>query len=212
MKWKYIRYIVVVFSLLIFFYMAYLYVNNRLYHLDSFVYDNLIKIERNSITKGLIIITNLVSPVIILGTIIAMTVFMKRKQAVIMLTLNLILTVCLNLSLKYIFIRTRPNIKQLVTESGYSFPSGHAMISLAFYGFIIYLIYTSKSISRQHKKVFIPLIGLLIFLIGISRIYLGVHYVSDVIAGYSISLAYLIIYIEIIKKKVVINEKKQISK
>ena len=82
--------------------------------------------------------------------------------------------------LKLIIQRPRPDEYRIIDASGYSFPSGHSMISMAFYGFIIYLI--CKYVNNKILKYFlIGLLGSLIILIGVSRVYLGVHYVSDVL-------------------------------
>jgi undecaprenyl-diphosphatase len=68
-----------------------------------------------------------------------------------------------------------------------------------FYGYFIYLIY--KYVKNKYLKwTAISLLSILICLIGISRIYLGVHYTSDVLAGFLISISYLICYITIAKK------------
>ena len=90
----------------------------------------------------------------------------------------------------------------IINETGYSFPSGHSMIAVSFYGFIIFLIWR-MNIKKIYKFLFSLFTGFLIFLIGISRIYLGVHFPSDVIGGYSISLCFLIVYISLIRKRFV---------
>ena len=99
----------------------------------------------------------------------------------------------LNLMLKNIVERPRPIGYRLIDETGYSFPSGHSMISAAFYGLIIYFIWKNVK-NKKLKYISCALLGLLIAFIGISRIYLGVHYASDVLGGFIISIAYLIIF------------------
>lgn len=91
-------------------------------------------------------------------------------------------------------------------KHGYSFPSGHSMISAAFYGFLIYLIY-KKVKNKKLKITLIIVLSILIVSIGISRIYLGVHYTSDVLAGFTVSVSYLIIYTSIVKKIILEREK-----
>lgn len=73
------------------------------------------------------------------------------------------------------------------------------MVSLSFYGFLIYLIY--KNIQNKYIKwILILLLGLLIFIVGTSRIYLGVHYPSDVLTGFLLASSYLIIFIGVANK------------
>ncbi len=103
----------------------------------------------------------------------------------------------LNLELKVIFERVRPALwKQLITETSFSFPSGHALGSLFLYGFLAYLL-------AQNYPRFTPIIytlaTLLIMTIGFSRLYLGVHWPSDVLAGYSISIIWLTTCITMLK-------------
>ena len=71
------------------------------------------------------------------------------------------------------------------------------MASAAFYGFLIYLIY-KKIENKKLKIILMTILSLLILLIGVSRIYLGVHYTSDVFAGFCVSISYLAIYTHII--------------
>ena len=125
--------------------------------------------------------------------------FFKNKFIGIRLGINLFLVSMLNLLLKNIFLIPRPDTLTLISENGFSYPSGHAMTSLAFYGFLIYLVYQKMKPSIL-KKMIILLFILLIFLIGFSRIYLGVHHFGDILGGYLISLAYFILFIKLSQK------------
>ena len=117
----------------------------------------------------------------------------KKKASLI--SVNLILVFLINTLIKWIVQRPRPDeILRLIEESGFSFPSGHSMISMAFYGYITYLVY--KHVKDKKKRIiYCLLLLLLIALIGISRIYLGVHYLSDVLGGFAFSVAYLMLFI-----------------
>ena len=126
-------------------------------------------------------------------------IFIKNKKIGLGIFINLCTAALLNFTLKQIIRRPRPIDYRLITESGYSFPSGHTMVSTAFYGFIIYLIY--KNVKNKYIKIsLISALSILITLIGISRIYLGVHYTSDVLGGMFISISYLMIYINFFNK------------
>lgn len=88
-------------------------------------------------------------------------------------------------SLKLLFARPRP-LPSLVFENSFSFPSAHATLAVAVYGFLIYLVLKKKVTTCCRKEALIFLGFILILLVGISRLYLGVHYVTDVLAGYVI--------------------------
>ena len=103
-----------------------------------------------------------------------------------------------NIILKEFFNRARPLVPDLVHASGLSFPSGHAMFSIAFYGLIIYIVWEQLS-DRLTKIILTVLLTALILLIGISRVYLGVHYPSDVVAGFVAGFFWLITSIVIIR-------------
>ena len=91
----------------------------------------------------------------------------------------------LNLLLKQVFVRPRPAYPHTyLTETGFSFPSGHAMLSVAFFGAVAYLSYAYLKSFRM--KLLVTIAALVISgLIGYSRLYLGVHYLSDVLAGWA---------------------------
>jgi len=95
----------------------------------------------------------------------------------------MLLALSSNLILKQIINRSRPELEHLVTVKTLSYPSGHAMTAMAFYGFLIFLFYGFK-IHRFLKFTIITLLIFLIFSIGISRIYLGVHFPSDILGGF----------------------------
>ena len=134
---------------------------------------------------------------LILLTIILFIV-LKNKITGFLIAINLVIVTILNQLLKFVLQRPRPDDYRLIDESGYSFPSGHSMISMAFYGYLIYLIYKSK-FNKYVKIILITIFVFLILFIGISRIYLGVHYTSDVIAGILLSISYLIVFIKLFK-------------
>jgi undecaprenyl-diphosphatase len=92
----------------------------------------------------------------------------------------------LSKSLKGLFHRERPNLHRLAEETGYSFPSGHAMASLALFGIIAYLL-MRRARSAGGRALLAAVCALPPLAIGISRIYLGVHYPSDIIGGYLVS-------------------------
>lgn len=150
-------------------------------------------------------ITNFGGATFLILTAVILLIVIKNKKIGISIISNLGIIAVLNLLLKRVLQRPRPMEYRIINESGYSFPSGHSMISMAFYGFIIYLIY--KYVKNKYIKwALITILGTLIIAIGISRIYLGVHYTSDVLAGFLISISYLIVYISLVNKFVLERE------
>lgn len=173
-------------------------IDNNVY---NFISKNIMNDTLSSILKC---VTHLggVAFIVLLGVLCFM--FCKKNRWFI--TFDLVGCTVINQTIKYIVRRPRPNVLRLVSESGYSFPSGHSMISVAFYGLVIYLVY--KNVNNKYLKwTLITLLSLLILTIGFSRIYVGVHYFTDVVGGFFLALAYLIVYIYIYNKKVIKNEK-----
>lgn len=131
---------------------------------------------------------------------------LKKRRYVIQITSVILLASISNRMLKRFINRARPDAEQLVSVTSLSYPSGHSMSAMAFYGFLIYLVYNFK----MNRILKISLIVLLIFIIlgvGISRVYLGVHFPSDVAGGYLAGLIWIFFcvlifnLIEIYRKK-----------
>lgn len=157
----------------------------------NFISEHLISDNITPIAKG---ITQLGGAIFLIGVATILLIIIKNKKIGIQIWVNLAISTLLNVILKHIVQRPRPTEYRIIDETGYSFPSGHSMVSAAFYGFLIYLIY--KNVKNKYLKwTLITMLSMLIILIGTSRIYLGVHYTSDVLAGFLISISYLIVFI-----------------
>lgn len=145
------------------------------------------------------VITNFGGAVFLIIITVLLFITIKNRKIGASIFANLVIITALNQLIKVILQRPRPDEFRIVEASGYSFPSGHSMVSMAFYGYLIYLIY--KYVKNKYIKfVSIILLSILICLIGISRIYLGVHYTSDVLGGFLISISYLVLYTSAINK------------
>ncbi|SNR72286.1 MULTISPECIES: phosphatase PAP2 family protein [Hymenobacter] len=107
-------------------------------------------------------------------------------------------SITLNLALKYLYHRPRP-LLPLVSASGLSFPSGHAMISASFYGLLIYLVQTHVRRPLWRWTLTAALV-VLIALIGLTRVYLRVHYATDVLAGFTAGVVWLVVAIPLLKQ------------
>lgn len=196
---KKLKWIIFGILLLCFGMIAYLVLSNKTTGFDDFVYNSVI-IYRNDLMTGFFkFITFFASEIMVVLVSLIIFLFFKNKKYGMVVTINAICILILNVCLKLIFMRERPLDIMIITENGYSFPSGHAMAALGFYGFIIYLLW-HMNLGKKAKVIFSILLSILIILIGMSRIYLGVHYASDVLAGYLVSAAYLIIYITVVKR------------
>lgn len=142
--------------------------------------------------------------------VIFLMILNKKWWETLFFTMAVVGSTVFNLFLKWIFHRARPTIQPLIAETGYSFPSGHSMISFTVYGMLAYFLVLFLK-NKVAKRIIIVAFSLLIFLIGISRIYLGVHYPSDVIAGFSAGGVWLIFCLILLKIVLDIREKNHYS-
>lgn len=97
----------------------------------------------------------------------------------------------LNQFLKSLIQRPRPMHSAILSTQSWSFPSGHAMESLVEYGMVAYVVFVLVAWPRRWRVTVVLAAGVLILLIGSSRVYLGVHYFSDVLGGYAAGLIWL---------------------
>ncbi|MBO5477296.1 MAG: phosphatase PAP2 family protein [Clostridia bacterium] len=172
---------------------------------ESWIYSESVEHMSEPLTNVLKIITNIGGPIGILVICLTILLIPKLRNKVgIPVSLAVVSSFTLNFVLKLCFARERPNILRLVSESSFSFPSGHAMVNMALYTILI--IYTFKFMDK--KKFKIPLITfmtLLIVAIGFTRVYLGVHYAGDILGGWLLGFAVsMVIYM--IMKHTTIND------
>lgn len=170
-------------------------------NLDLRVQDYMQTINSPLLAKIMIVITYMGFPwtFVILCALISSYLFYRRETLeTIILNTTLISTWGIMEGLKYLFERSRPAGEALTVASGYSFPSGHAMISIAFYGFLAALLLKH---GRGRRQAWLGAIALyvLVLLIGLSRIYLNVHYLSDVVAGFLFGIIVLAVNLKVMK-------------
>lgn len=195
-----IRWIILILTIVVFGLIVYSLNVGTIHTFDNYIYDAISKTINPALTVIAIMITNIGGPVGITIVTIILILVLPNKNHKKYIVINLASILLLNQGLKFIFSRERPDINRLIEVSNYSFPSGHAMINTAFYGFLIYLIYKYVE-DRKTKYILIALISLLVIAIGLSRIYLGVHYASDVVGGAMISIAYLMVFTILVRQK-----------
>lgn len=153
---------------------------------DTFVYQG---IQVISIPKFWKLITYLGGFEFIVLFLVFIAIFWRQRRDSLFLMLCMAMEVILNFGLKLVFQRPRPSVLHLVEESGYSFPSGHAMTVTTFGILLLFFLWQSK-LSKSMKILGSIFLSLLILLVSLSRVYLGVHYASDILAGFLLGSAF----------------------
>lgn len=154
-------------------------------HFDQVVRDWMHSYASLGMTRVMNAISLLGYNVLIVELVIALAVFAKLqwRRAALWLTVAMAGSLVLDLALKYIYHRTRPTAYFGMAPHSYSFPSGHAMCSFCFYGVLAGLV-SARTKPPAWRLIIWFAAAALVIAIGLSRIYLGVHYPSDVVAGY----------------------------
>jgi undecaprenyl-diphosphatase len=134
-----------------------------------------------------------IAVIVVLMMILFYNVLKHRTELILFMGI-LVGSALLNVLLKTIFHRARPIINRIIDVNGYSFPSGHAMAAFTLYGILTFLLWKHTP-SYWGRSLLILCSAFMIIMIGVSRIYLGVHYPSDVIGGFLASGSWLILSI-----------------
>lgn len=167
---------------------------NSVQVVDTQITDYVLSYRSPAMTDFFKIITDLGDFYAYLITTILVTIYLFTKfrhwKFILQLVGIAVLSFLANLVLKRFVDRARPGIEHLVSVETLSYPSGHAMSAMAFYGFLAYLTFQIK-MSKWLRYLLCFIFFLLIFLIGLSRIYLGVHFPTDVAGGFIAGLIWL---------------------
>lgn len=181
-----------IFLFILFLIWSILMINGKLNILDNNFYRKInITSVKTRLLKG---ITFLASAKFVAILCVILLIIISNKRIPIAVIANMLIMWPLIGGTKNTFKRARPNINRLVVEKGYSYISGHTMTATVFYGFIIFLVIIS-SLVLPLKVIFVILLTLLILLVAYTRVYLGVHYLSDTIGAILFGSSYLLLYI-----------------
>ncbi len=184
--------------IILFFLNTLLVITNNYQIIDEFFINIASKINNEFLTNLFKIFTFLGEYyVIIIIVFILILIFKKNWRLILSST---VFTALFTQIIKRIVKRVRPNVNHLIPVEGFSYVSGHTTISIAVYGILIYLI-RKTNIKKIYKNILTAFLIIIIICIPFSRIYLGVHYFSDIIGAYLISAIMLLITIKLFNKK-----------
>lgn len=169
-------------------------------NIDSLIYEFIFSFNNSILTNIFKLISFIASTkmIVLYNIIIVIVMIIRKSNKLLLVPIASSISAIVNNLIKVIVARERPGINPLVIETTYSFPSGHSMISILFFGTILYILNRD---NYKYKRVFNIIIPIYILSVGISRIYLGVHYFSDCITGYLIALIILLLLTNIRRKK-----------
>lgn len=180
-------FLVTLLSLLAFSFIAVQISTEKIGHFDQLIIAFIQGLESPFLTSGMKFFTFIGSYMgVVLLTVLILCIFSKivhQRTELILFVMVITGSVVLNRLLKEFFHRARPDLHQLIEIGGFSFPSGHAMNAFTVYGILTFLLWQHIP-SKWLRVVLISFSVFMISAIGISRIYLGVHFPSDILGGY----------------------------
>lgn len=173
--------------------------NGGIVEFDDGVY-NLVTRNTNSFLDNMYkVFTFLASTLFVVSSCVALLVFMKNKKIAGTIFGSVAISTIVNIVIKSIFRIPRPEVRRLVEEKSFSFPSGHTMAAVTLYGILIFFVMRSK-LQKNVKLAISIVLGLLPICVAVSRIYLGAHFASDVIGAAITSTALLLVETYFISK------------
>ena len=161
---------------------------------------NLLFVERLRspvLTVAMKAASNLASLPFVVGVLVAAILWAPCRPHVILAAVNVGAISAIDQLLKVLVRRPRPQGFRLVEAPGLSFPSGHSMAAMAFYGYGIWLA-RCGACGFPYGAAIEVAVAFVIFAVGVSRIYLGVHYASDVLGGFCLSFAWLVLFVHFV--------------
>ncbi len=182
----------IILSVLSFFFCAiltYLVLHTKTFSLDSFVQNKMIAMRHYNLTPFILFITNIASPLVLYMFSIVLYFFLvslnRIKDSVIFIFSMFVGAV--SFSLIKIFTEIERPLNKITGVSGWSFPSGHTTMATIAFLLTLYF-FKDKIVSDRHRKIFIGVFSALVVLVAFSRLYLGAHFLSDVLGGLFLGL------------------------
>ncbi|MGE6629721.1 phosphatase PAP2 family protein [Bacillus sp. NPDC077027] len=179
-------------------------------HMDNLIILGFEQIRMPFLNHVMLILTDFGVSVLLVPIMLIFSVLLfvyKRYHSIILLLLLYLVEKTVNHELKGFFERARPSFDHLVQETYYSFPSGHSMNAATIYPFMAYLLIQTIPSLKKRKKWVVMVTTVFISFIGMSRMYIGVHYLTDVIGGFSIGLCLFLLFKKIDEKIPAIRQK-----
>jgi membrane-associated phospholipid phosphatase len=162
--------------------------------LDVLVFNSLRHITSPPVTRFMLFITffgsfNFLLPAYVV--IIIFDLYIRDKKLFLYIILIAVTSTGLLFFIKFLVKRLRPSDPLLHAVNGFSFPSGHSFCSFTFFGLLIYIVWKDTKLNKLWKWLLTCILFLIAFTIALSRVYLHVHYASDVVAGFCLSVVWL---------------------
>lgn len=168
--------------------------------IDNWFIEIINNIVNERLTVLMKIVTNFGGVLVFLAVLVVLFLLVSDKKVGILMSTNLLIAYAFSVIFKNIFRRERPLFMLIEKPFDFSFPSGHTMCSVAFYGFLIYVVNRKVSNVNIRRVINIFLVMIMI-LVPFSRLYLGVHFFTDVLAGLVLGLVCLICFVNYVKIK-----------